>query len=134
MTFDADEVAYLRSQLLARLATRSADGQPDVVPVAYEFDGECFWIGGSGDSVLRTRKVRNVVAGNVEVALVIDDMMSFDPFIARGIRVYGRAEPPIPREGNGRPRPLPANHSYGVVELEHGGRTGGRHVVPGATD
>ena len=99
MTFDADEVAYLRSQSLARLATRSADGQPDVVPVAYEFDGECFWIGGSGDSVLRTRKVRNVVAGNVEVALVIDDMMSFDPFIARGIRVYGRAEPPIPREG-----------------------------------
>ena len=37
--------------------------------------------------------------GNSEVALVIDDMVSFDPFIARGIRIYGRAEKPIERDG-----------------------------------
>ena len=34
-----------------------------------------------------------------EVALVVDDMVSFDPFVARGIRIYGRAEPPIRRTG-----------------------------------
>ena len=99
MAFTDDELDYLRSQPLARLATRSPDGQPDVVPVAYEFDGQQFWIGGSGDAVLGTRKVRNVLAGATEVAFVIDDMVSFDPFIARGIRVYGRAAPPVQRVG-----------------------------------
>ena len=99
MGFSVEELAYLRAQPLARLATRAPDGQPDVAPVAYEFDGAQFWVGGSGDSVLSTRKVRNVAAGGVEVALVIDDMVSFDPFIARGIRIYGRAEPPIQRDG-----------------------------------
>ena len=99
MSFTDEEVAYLRSQPLARFATVSADGQPDVVPVAYEFDGSCFWVGGSGTSVLDTRKIRNVIAGRGEVALVIDDMVSFDPFIARGIRIYGHAEPPVERTG-----------------------------------
>lgn len=99
MPFTPQEVEYLRSQPLARIATRSSSGQPDVVPVAFEFDGERFWVGGSGASVLATRKVRNVVDGNREVALVVDDMVSFDPFVARGIRIYGRAEPPVERVG-----------------------------------
>jgi pyridoxamine 5'-phosphate oxidase family protein len=99
MSFTAEELAYLGSQGLARLATVSAGGQPDVVPVAFEFDGSHFWVGGSGASVLTTRKVRNVVGGNDEVALVIDDLPSFDPFVARGIRVYGRAEEPVERDG-----------------------------------
>jgi pyridoxamine 5'-phosphate oxidase family protein len=99
VAFTTEELDYLRSQPLARFATRSADGQPDVVPVAFELDGEYFWIGGSLPSVLGTRKVRNVVTGSREVALVIDDMVSFDPFIARGIRIYGRAEEPIERDG-----------------------------------
>jgi pyridoxamine 5'-phosphate oxidase family protein len=99
MAFTAEEIGYLRSQPLARLATRSPDGQPDVVPVAFEFGGEFFWIGGSGASVLSTRKVRNVVAGGHEVAMVIDDMVSFDPFIARGIRIYGLADEPVERVG-----------------------------------
>ena len=99
MAFSPEEIKYLKSQPLARLATRSSEGHPDVVPVALEFDGTYFWIGGSGASVLDTRKFRNVLAGNLEVALVVDDMVSFDPFIARGIRVYGRAEGPIERVG-----------------------------------
>ena len=99
MAFTSQELAYFQSQPLARLATRSSSGHPDVVPVALEFDGTYFWIGGSGASVLNTRKFRNVLAGNLEVAFVVDDMISFDPFIARGIRVYGRAEGPIERVG-----------------------------------
>ncbi|MEU4427906.1 PPOX class F420-dependent oxidoreductase [Actinoplanes sp. NPDC024001] len=99
MTFTEDELAYLRSQPLARLATVGADDQPDVAPVSFEFDGTHFWVGGSGVSVLRTRKVRNVTAGHHRVALVIDDMVSFDPFIARGIRVYGEATGPVERAG-----------------------------------
>ncbi|MFI6867720.1 PPOX class F420-dependent oxidoreductase [Nocardia sp. NPDC050406] len=98
MAFTDAEIDYLRSQPLARFATHTAGGQPDVVPVAFEYDGSYFWIGG-GATFPATRKARNVAAGNTEVALVIDDLISFDPFIARGIRVYGRAEPPIERVG-----------------------------------
>jgi pyridoxamine 5'-phosphate oxidase family protein len=99
MSFTDEEIAYMRSQPLARLATLSAGGQPDVVPVSFEFDRTFFWVGGSGETVLDTRKFRNVRAGNREVALVIDDMVSFDPFIARGIRIYGNAEQPFERVG-----------------------------------
>lgn len=99
MSFTAEEIAYLRSQPLGRLATVSPDGQPDVVPVAFEFDGEYFWVGGSGASVLATRKFRHVVAGNRKVGLVVDDMVSFEPFIARGIRIYGDADEPVERVG-----------------------------------
>jgi pyridoxamine 5'-phosphate oxidase family protein len=99
MSFTAEEIAYLRAQPIARLATLAADGQPDVVPLSFEFDGEVFWLGGSGASVLETRKVRNVRAGQRKVALVIDDLVSLNPFIARGIRIYGKAEPPVERVG-----------------------------------
>jgi pyridoxamine 5'-phosphate oxidase family protein len=99
MSFNDDELAYLASQSLARLATVADDGQPDVVPVAFELDGSGFWIGGSGESVLATRKLRNVLAGNRAVSLVIDDLVSMDPFIARGVRVYGVASEPVERIG-----------------------------------
>jgi pyridoxamine 5'-phosphate oxidase family protein len=99
MSFSPEEIEYLAAQPLARLATIGPDGQPDVVPVAFELDGSAFWIGGSGATVLATRKIRNVVSGNRSVALVIDDMVSFDPFIARGIRVYGQASDPVERTG-----------------------------------
>ena len=99
MTFADDERDFLRSHAIARLATSGEDDQPDVVPVAVEFDGTYFWVGGTGESVLRTRKVVNVVAGRRKVALVVDDLPSIDPFVARGIRVYGVADGPVERVG-----------------------------------
>ena len=96
--FEDDEVEFIRSQALVRMATLGPDEQPDVVPLACEFDGDHFWIGG-GDSFLRTRKVRNIVAGRRRVALVFDEMTSFDPFIARSVRVYGVADDPVERVG-----------------------------------
>jgi pyridoxamine 5'-phosphate oxidase family protein len=89
----------MRGQPIARLSTVDADGQPDVVPLSFEFDGSFFWVGGSDASVFETRKVRNIQAGRHEVALVIDDLVSLNPFIARGIRIYGEAEPPLERIG-----------------------------------
>ena len=99
MSFDDAEIAYLRSKPLGRLATVGEAGQPDVVPVAFEFDGAFFWVGGSGSSVLSTRKFRNVAAGGARVALVVDDLVSFEPFVARAVRVYGVAEGPVERIG-----------------------------------
>ena len=37
-------------------------------------------MGGSGESVLRTRTVRNIDSRRYKVALVVDDLVSFDPF------------------------------------------------------
>lgn len=99
MSFTDEEIAYLRSQPIVRFSTVDSGGQPDVVPLACEFDGTYFWVGGGGASVLNTRKFRNVQDGNHKVALVFDDLVSFDPFIARGIRVYGEAEGPVERVG-----------------------------------
>jgi pyridoxamine 5'-phosphate oxidase family protein len=99
MAFTDEELDYLRSQPLARIATVAREGQPDVTPVALEVDGSTLWICGAGEAVLRTRKLRNIAAGNRQVALVVDDLPSFDPFVARGIRIYGRAADPVERNG-----------------------------------
>ena len=99
MPFSDEEIAYLRSQPLARLATVNEDGQPDVVPVAFELDGSHLWVGGVGAEVVHTRKFRNISAGRTKVSLVVDDLVSMEPFIARALRVYGNAEPPIERVG-----------------------------------
>jgi len=99
VSFSDEEIAYLQSQPVARLATVNADGQPDVVPVAVELDGPYIWVGGVGPDVARTRKLRNIGAGRSKVSLVIDDLVSMEPFIARALRVYGDAEPPVARVG-----------------------------------
>jgi pyridoxamine 5'-phosphate oxidase family protein len=99
VAFSDEEIAYLRSQPLARLATVDVDGQPDVVPVAFEFDGTHIWVGGSGADVAGTRKFRYIAAGQSKVALVVDDLVSFDPFIARSVRIYGEAAAPVERDG-----------------------------------
>lgn len=88
--FTESELAFLQSQPLARLSTVSAEQQPDVVPVGFEFDGLYLYVG--GHDVETTRKYRNVQAGNVKVALVVDDLVSISPWNPRGIRIYGLAD------------------------------------------
>lgn len=87
--FSKAEIEYLKSQRVARIATVSAKGQPDVVPVVLEFDGEYFWVGSHGD---KARKYRNVNSGNKLVALVIDDVESYETWKVRQLRVYGTAD------------------------------------------
>ncbi len=89
--FTENEISYIQSQYLARLATVNGDGQPDVVPVGYEFDGSIFYIGGR--FLPQTRKFKNIQAGRSRIALVIDDLVSVDPWTPRSIRIYGIAEP-----------------------------------------
>lgn len=90
MTFTSEEVDFIRSQPLARVATVSDEGQPDVTPVGYEFDGTHFYIGGYNPT--NTRRSANVRAGNTKIALVIDDLVSTRPWTPRYLRVYGTAE------------------------------------------
>ena len=93
MSFSAPEIEYLKSQRLARIATVSKKGQPEVVPVAFEFDGKNFFVGShSQDIFLRTRKYKSVRGGNSRVGLVIDDLESIDPWRRRGIKLFATAE------------------------------------------
>lgn len=98
--FTEKEQEYLKNNQLARMGTITETGQPDVVPIRYEFDGAAFYVG--GQYMIRSRKYRNVEAGNNKVALVIDDFIPVEggmPGI-RGIRIYGLAQP-VERPGWG---------------------------------
>lgn len=87
------EIQYLKSQRLARIATASLHGEPEVSPVAFECDGKYFYVGSHDQSVFfRTRRYKNIKSGNTRVSLVIDDLESIDPWKPRGIKVRGTAE------------------------------------------
>ncbi len=89
--FTDNEIAYLKSQRLARIATVSTSGQPDNSPTGFEFDGEVFYLGSRGD-LRQTRRGKSVLAGNTKIALVVDDLESINPWKPRSIRIYGTAE------------------------------------------
>lgn len=92
-SFSSEEVRYLKSQRLLRIATASHRAVPEVSPVGFEFDGRFFWIGSHSQSIFfKTRRYRNISGGNTRVSLVIDDLLSVDPWRPRGIKVSGTAE------------------------------------------
>jgi pyridoxamine 5'-phosphate oxidase family protein len=91
--FSKAELEYLNTQRLARVATASTKGNPEVSPVGFEFDGEYFWIGShSQDIFFNTRRYKNITSGNERVSLVVDDLASVNPWRPRGIKVSGKAE------------------------------------------
>ncbi|MGZ0147494.1 PPOX class F420-dependent oxidoreductase [Kribbella sp. WER1] len=73
-----------------RIATVGPDGQPDAVLVGFEYDGTHLFVGGLDPA--KTRKYRNVQAGNTKVAVLLDDLPSTDPWVPRYLRIYGEAE------------------------------------------
>ena len=96
--FSDKELEYLTSQRLARFATVSSKGQPTVDAVGFVFDPQQqrFYIG--GHNLPASRKYRNIAAGNRQVALIIDDLASVQPWAPRGIKVHGTAAI-VQREG-----------------------------------
>ncbi len=92
-SFSDPEIQYLKSQRLARIATASPQGIPDVSPVAFEFDETYFFVGSHSQEIfIRTKKYKNVRDGNQQIAIVIDDLESVQPWKPRGIKVNGTAE------------------------------------------
>lgn len=87
--FSEKGLEYLRSQHLARSATSSPDGIPDVAPVGFNFDGSFFYIGGM--NITKTTKYKNIMENN-SVALVIDDLKTVDPWDPRGIKISRKAD------------------------------------------
>jgi pyridoxamine 5'-phosphate oxidase family protein len=84
--FSDKEIAYLHSQRLARIATVSSDGEPDVAAVGFTFDGNRFLVGGM--DLKRTLKYKNAKATG-RAALVIDDVPSANLPEPRGIKIHG---------------------------------------------
>ena len=86
------EIQYLKSRGLARIATATRQGKPDVSPVGFEFDGMDFFIGNHSQDIFATRKYKNVRSRNKGVALVIDDLESVQPWKPRAMKINGTAE------------------------------------------
>lgn len=94
------ERAYVQSQPLGRLATVDASGAPQNNPIGVFLDEESGDIVVGGHTMGATRKFHNVQA-NAQVALVIDDLVSTDPWTVRGLEIRGTAvalsdvDPPV---------------------------------------
>ena len=89
--FEDEEIEYLKSQLLGRLATVGSDGQPHVVPVSFRYNAQLDTIDIGGHDFARRKKYRDVQR-NPRVALIVDDMVSVNPWRPQGIEVRGEAE------------------------------------------
>ena len=89
--FTEDEVEYLESQPLGRIATVGRDGRPHVTPVGafYEPETEAVVVGGI--DMAASKKFRDAKR-HPEVAIVIDDLAALDPWTPRGIEIRWRAE------------------------------------------
>lgn len=62
-------------------------------PIAFEFDRGHFFVGNHSQEIFfRTKKYKNVRDGNKQVARVIDDLESVQPWKPGGIKVNGTAE------------------------------------------
>ena len=90
--FTDAEIEYLNSQSLGRIATVGPDGRPHVMPVGVFYDPEAdsIVIGASGP-MAASKKFRDA-RRRPDVALVVDDVASVDPWTPRGLEVRGRAE------------------------------------------
>jgi pyridoxamine 5'-phosphate oxidase family protein len=90
-TLTLDDLTYLQSQHLGRLATVDAEGAPQNNPIGFTVDEMTGQILIGGMAMGQSRKFRNVQR-NPNVALVVDDLASVDPWVVRGIELRGTAE------------------------------------------
>jgi pyridoxamine 5'-phosphate oxidase family protein len=85
------QIAYLAGQLLGRLATAGADHKPHVIPVSFRYNADLGTVDIGGLRVAQTKKYRDVQA-NGWAAIVVDDLVSVDPWRPRFLEIRGRAE------------------------------------------
>jgi pyridoxamine 5'-phosphate oxidase family protein len=103
VTLTEAERNYLKNQPLARLATVDSSGAPQNNPVGAFVDEQTGDVIIGGYSMGATRKFRNAQA-NPQVALVVDDLVSRDPWTVRGLEIRGTAvalqdaDPPVPNQ------------------------------------
>jgi pyridoxamine 5'-phosphate oxidase family protein len=92
--FTDRELEYMgerRPERLGRIATVGKDGTPHVVPVGWSYNPADDTIDVGGMNFARTKKFRDARRSG-RASIVIDDLLSTDPWRPRGIEVRGRAE------------------------------------------
>ncbi|MGZ4685341.1 PPOX class F420-dependent oxidoreductase [Oryzihumus sp.] len=100
MTFTPEELAYLASQRLGRLATMAPGGDLQNSPVSFHVNADGT-IDIPGRRMGASRKFRNVQT-HPQVAFVVDDIASVTPWVVRCLEIRGEAEaltdvdPPAP--------------------------------------
>ncbi|RAJ55710.1 pyridoxamine 5'-phosphate oxidase family protein [Streptomyces sp. Amel2xB2] len=87
---DATERAYLAGHRICRMATVDPSGQPQVNPVGYFLQDDGTILSGGFD-LGRTKRWRNLHA-NPRLSLVVDEVVSQDPWTVRGVEIRGEAE------------------------------------------
>ena len=92
LTLTPQELDYLRSQRLGRLATVDGGGAPQNNPVGFFIDEATGQVLIGGFNLAQSRKFRNLAA-NPNVAFVVDDLASVDPWTPRGVEMRGWARP-----------------------------------------
>jgi pyridoxamine 5'-phosphate oxidase family protein len=85
------QIDYLATQRLGRIATAGRDGRPHVVPTSFRFNPDLGTVDVGGMHVSTTKKYRDVQA-NGFAAIVVDDLVSTDPWTPRMLEIRGRAE------------------------------------------
>jgi pyridoxamine 5'-phosphate oxidase family protein len=110
--FTDGELEYLDGQRLARLATASASGQPDVSAVGFRVSGDDIVSGGLDlTKTVRYRHLRE----NPKATIVIDDLASVEPWRPRGVKVRGGARVEEDDQGKLRIRIVPETiWSWGI--------------------
>jgi pyridoxamine 5'-phosphate oxidase family protein len=87
--FTAEEIAYLASQRLGRLATTNGKGDLHVVPVGFRYNPEHDTIDIGGHNMASSKKYREALRHG-RVAFVVDDVLP--PWKPRFVEVRGTVE------------------------------------------
>ena len=91
VTFNERELEYLGTQRLGRLATLAPDGYPQNNPVGFFHNSELGTIDIGGHKLGESRKFGNVRA-HPKATLVVDDLVSVQPWQVRGVEIRGDVE------------------------------------------
>lgn len=120
MPLTSAEIGYLGAQRLGRLATIQPDGSPQVKPVGFRYNAELGTIDIVGFRMSASQKFRNV-SRDGRAALVVDDIVSTQPWRVRFLEIRGIADA-VPRsDGGGADTALIRIHprrilSFGIEE------------------
>ncbi|HEY3344217.1 MAG TPA: PPOX class F420-dependent oxidoreductase [Anaerolineaceae bacterium] len=87
--FTPQEIEYLQTQRLGRLATIDPEGNPQNSPVGFRYNAALDTIDIGGRAMSKTKKFRNIQK-NSRVAFVVDDVLP--PWQPRCIEIRGTAQ------------------------------------------
>jgi len=91
MSLNQTEIDYLASQPLGRLATLRPDGTLQNNPVGCHYNPATGTIDITGYNLAASQKFRNVAA-NDQIAFVVDDIISTQPWRVRCLEIRGTGE------------------------------------------